>query len=171
MKIANLILIFGLVMSFSSKASLITFSNDSSSYLNGDIVEIEVFINNANPEIDFLEVIWDFDASLFEFDVLSVTDSVFDNSYFDNAHTVSDELIFQLGLSPNWSSVLGTSFKLGTFSFVVLEDGVSSPELTLVEMFAQNFDGDDIDATSVPAPSTLAIFCIAGIIFFRKRMS
>ena len=67
MKIANLILIFGLVMSFSSKASLITFSDDSSSYLNGDIIEIEVFINNANPEIDFLEVIWDFDASLFEF--------------------------------------------------------------------------------------------------------
>ena len=58
MKIANLILIIGLVMSFSSKASLITFSNDSSSYLNGDIIELEIFINNANPEIDFLEVVW-----------------------------------------------------------------------------------------------------------------
>lgn len=158
-------------MSFSSKASLITFSNDSSSYLNGEIIEVEVFINDANPAIDFLEVVWNFDSSLLEFDLLSVTDSVFNNSYFDDAYAVSDELIFQLGLSPNWSSVLGTSFKLGTFSFVALEDGVLSPELTLVDMYAQNFDGDDIDATSVPAPSTLAIFCIAGIIFFRKRMS
>ena len=171
MKIANLILIFGLVMSFSSKASLITFSDDSSSYLNGDIIEIEVFINNANPEIDFLEVIWDFDASLFEFDVLSVTDSVFDNSYFDDAYAVGNELIFQLGLLANWDSVLGTSFKLGTFSFVALEDGVLSPELALIEMFAQNLDGDDINATSVSAPSTLAILCIAGMVFFRKRMS
>ena len=171
MKIANLILIFGLVMSFSSKASLITFSNDSQSYLNGDIVEIEVFINEANPSIDFLEVVWSFDASLFEFDVLSVTNSVFDNSYFDDAYTIGDELIFQLGLLADWESVLGTSFKLGTFSFVALGGGVSSPELTLVDLFAQNIEGDDIEATSVPAPSTLAIFCIAGIILFRKRIS
>ena len=96
---------------------------------------------------------------------------MFDNSYFDDAYAVGNELIFQLGLLANWDSVLGTSFKLGTFSFVALEDGVLSPELTLVEMFAQNFKGDDIDATSVPAPSTLAIFCIAGIILFRKRTS
>ena len=171
MKIANLILILGLAMSFSSKASLITFSSDSSTYFEGDIIEVEVFINDANPALDFLEVVWDFDSRLFELDVLSITNSVFDNSYFDDAFTIGDELIFQLGLLADWESVLGTSFKLGTFSFVALEDGVPSPELTLVEMFAQNLDGDDIDATSVPAPSTLAIFCVAGIIFFRKRMS
>jgi len=158
-------------MSFSSKASLITFSSDSSTYFEGDIVEVEVFINDANPTLDFLEVVWDFDSSLFEFDVLSITNSVFDNSYFDDAYTIGDELLFQLGLLADWERVLGTSFKLGTFSFVALEDGVSSPELTLVDMFAQDFSGDDIDATSVPAPSTLAIFCIAGFIFFRKQMS
>lgn len=171
MKMANLILIFGLMMSFSSKASLITFSNDSSSYLNGDIIEIEVFINEGNPSIDFLEVIWNFDSSLFEFDVLTVTNSVFDNSYFDDAYTIGDELIFQLGLLANWDSVLGTSFKLGTFSFVALEDGVSSPELGLIEMFAQNFEGDDISVISVPAPPTLSILCIAGVVFLRKRLS
>lgn len=171
MKIANLVLIFGLLMSFYSKASLITFSSDSSSYLSGDIIELEVFINEANPAIDFLEVVWRFDASRFEFDVLSVTDSVFDNSYFDDAFAFGGELIFQLGLLTNWESVLGTSFKIGTFSFVALGDGISSPELLLVDTFAQNSDGDDISATSVPAPPTLAILCLAGIVLLRKRMS
>lgn len=171
MKIANLILILGLVMSFSSKASLITFSNDSSSYLNGDIIEIEIFINEANPSIDFLEVVWNFDSSLFEFDVLTVTNSVFDNSYFDDAFTFGDELIFQLGLLANWESVLGTSFKLGTFRFIALEEDVSSPEFRLIDMFAQDSDGDDISVTSVPAPPTLAILCFAGIVLLRKRMS
>ena len=170
MKIANLILIIGLVMSFSSKASLITFSNDSSSYLNGDIIELEIFINNENPEIDFLEVVWGFDDSLFDFDTLSITDSVFDNSYLDDAFALGDELVLQLGLLANWDSVLGTSFKLGTFSFIALEDGMSSPELILIDMFAQNFDGDDISAASVPAPPTLAILCIAGLVLLRKRM-
>ncbi|VEM00402.1 predicted secreted protein with PEP-CTERM sorting signal (plasmid) [Alteromonas sp. 76-1] len=170
MKIANLILIIGLVMSFSSKASLITFSNDSLSYLNGDIIELEVFVNNANPEIDVLEVVWGFDASLFDFDMLLITDSVFDNSYFDDAFAIGDELVFQLGLLANWDNVLGTSFKLGTFSFIALENGVSSPELVSIEMLAQNFDGDDISATSVPAPPTLAILCIAGLVLLRKRV-
>lgn len=170
MKIANLILIIGLVMSFSSKASLITFSNDSSSYLNGDSIELEIFISNANPEIDFLEVVWGFADSLFDFDTLSITDSVFDNSYLDDAFALGDELVLQLGLLANWDSVLGTSFKLGTFSFIALEDGMSSPELVLINMLAQNFDGDDISATSVPAPPTLAILCIAGLVLLRKRM-
>jgi hypothetical protein len=39
-----------------------------------------------------------------------------------------------------------------------------------IEMLAQNFDGDDISATSVPAPPTLAILCIAGLVLLRKRV-
>ncbi|WP_032096166.1 MULTISPECIES: hypothetical protein [unclassified Alteromonas] len=170
MKIANLILIIGLMMSFSSKASLITFSSDSSSYSTGDLIELEVFINEANPAIDFLEIVWEFDSSLFEFDMLTITDGVFDNSYFDDAFASGDELLLQLGFSADWDSFLGTSFTLGTFSFIALEDNVTSPELMLIDMFAQNFDGDDISATSVPAPPTLLMLCIVGIAFLRKRM-
>ena len=95
---------------------------------------------------------------------------MFDNSYLDDAFALGDELVLQLGLLANWDSVLGTSFKLGTFSFIALEDGMSSPELILIDMFAQNFDGDDISAASVPAPPTLAILCIAGLVLLRKRM-
>lgn len=168
MKVVSLILVFSLVMSFSSKASLITFSTDSTPYLAGDIIELEVFINKANPEIDFLEAVWEFNSSLFEFDTLAVTDSVFDNSYFDDAYTLGDELILQLGLLANWNSTLGKSFKLGTFSFFALEDGMLSPELLLTEVFAQNIDFEEINATSVPAPPTLAILCIAGVVFLRK---
>ncbi|WP_269520462.1 hypothetical protein [Alteromonas sp. BMJM2] len=170
MKIANLILIIGLMMSFSSKASLITFSSDSSSYSTGDLIELEVFINEANPAIDNLEFLWEFDSSLFAFEMLTITDSVFDNAYFDDAFASGDELLLQLGLFADWDSFLGTSFTLGTFSFIALEDNVTSPELMLIDMFAQNFDGDDISATSVPAPPTLAILCIAGLVLLRKRM-
>ncbi|GAC12650.1 hypothetical protein [Paraglaciecola chathamensis] len=170
MKIANLILILGLMMSFSSKASLITFSSDSSSYSTGDLIELEVFINKANPAIDFLEIVWEFDSSLFEFEMLTITDSVFDNSYFDDAFASGDELLLQLGLFADWDSFLGTSFTLGTFSFIALEDGVSSPELLLTEVLAQNIDFEEINAKAVPAPSSLAIFCIAGIVLVRTRM-
>jgi hypothetical protein len=170
MKIANLILIIGLMMSFSSKASLIAFSSDSSSYSTGDLIELEVLINEANPAIDFLEIVWEFDSSLFEFDMLTITDSVFENSYLDIAYPLGDELVLQLGFLADWDSVLGTSFTLGTFSFIALEDNVTSPELVLIDMFAQNFDGDDISATSVPAPPTLLMLCIVSIALFRKRM-
>lgn len=164
-----LAVIFSFLFAFNANAGLITTQSDQDNYSVGETVVVDFFVNDANPLIDWLNVDFSFDDSLFAFNSFTITDDVFFSRYYDDGYDIGDLLVLELGLLPNWSDILTTSFKWGQAEFIALSD-VSSPAFNVVNIIAQDNGFNDIAPQEVPEPATLAIFpLIAGLLFMRRR--
>ncbi|WAJ71838.1 PEP-CTERM sorting domain-containing protein [Catenovulum adriaticum] len=172
----SLMIFFAWVLTFNANAGLITTQPDQTTYNSGDIVTVDFYVNNANPIIDWLNVEYRFDDSLFSFDSFTVTNEVFSNSYLDDGYilpSASDLLILNVGFLSNWDEALTTSFKLGAAEFTALSN-TASPDFTLIDQFVTDVNGSEIPVeqqqVAVPEPETYAFFpLLAGFLFWRKR--
>ncbi|MBU3020427.1 hypothetical protein [Aestuariibacter sp. A3R04] len=168
MKIKSLLMFLVMLAPLTSHASLITFSSGSDVFLPGDTVALEVTVDGANPNIDWLEVVWGYDPTRFSFQSLAITQDVLFSTYYYDAFNIDDELILHLGLLPGWADVLGNTFTLGTFSFTALEAS-AAPALALTEELALDITGKDIAVTAVTAPATLILLCLPLVLLLFKR--
>ena len=163
-----------LILSFNASAGLITIESDKDSYTAGEIIYADIYINNINPELDFLQVDYSFDNTKFFFDEFSwiETFDVFNLGGLSYAAeyapgTIGIDVQFLSGVTP----VLGTSFLLANAEFEALTD-VSAPVLSMPTILTSvDFGGNSVSAvTDVPEPATLALFpLLAGLMFIRKR--
>lgn len=173
----SLMIFFAWVLTFNANAGLITTQTDQTTYNSGDIVTVDFYVNNANPIIDWLDVEYRFDDSLFAFDSFTVTNEVFSNSYLDDGYilpSASDLLILNVGFLSNWDEALTTSFKLGAAEFTALSDAASI-DLQLSNILASDANFNDISQAqlqvSVPEPASFAFIPLfaAAFLFMKKR--
>jgi hypothetical protein len=170
-------LIFSMAFALNANASLLSFESDQSDYNTGDLVTVEVFVNDINPAIEFLDAEYTFNDAELEYNLGSflVTDDVFDNSFFDLDDLIGNSVFLTVEFAPDYTDFLGTSFKLGEITFNALADSVSAG-LELASVLAEDGFGDIIEGSdlqvsvSVPAPATLALFpLVAALMFMRRR--
>lgn len=160
--------VIALVLSMNANASLISFDVDQASYNDGDTVVVDIFLNSANPDLDWLEIEFLFDNSLLSFDQFFVTDDVWNNTDYDDAYSDLSSLFVFVGFLADWSVELGTSFKLGQAEFIAIGD-ITDVNLTTVDIFAQDADFNQIAPQQVPEPSTVALIALSGLLLMNRR--
>ena len=166
-----LAVLLSLAVMFNANAGLITTQSDQATYNAGDTILVDLFVNDANPVLDWLSVDFNFDSTQFLFNDFTVTDDVFLNSYYYGAYEVGTTFNVEVGFFSGWSDFLGTSFKLGQAEFTALEH-TASPKFTIENVIALDVNYADVDpqVSAVSEPSTVALFSLmAGLVFMRKR--
>lgn len=166
-----LVFIFSLTLMVKANAGLISAVANQTTYNNGDTVVVDVFVNDLNPALDFLELDFSFDDSVLSF---------IDNSWFDSAEVFSygafgdafslspNTLILQANFLNGITDIVGTTFKLGELQFLAL-NSVNTPLFSSTIITAQDINFNNIDAQrAVPAPSGLALLSIAFGCFFLR---
>lgn len=156
-----------------ANASFITTQSDQNAYNANDIVTVEVFVNDLNDELDFIELDLTFDDSLFAFIDDSWIDSVgveLFGAFGDAFFGASDLIIVQGFFLDGITAALGNSFKLGELQLTALSN-TSSPQLSSFVVTAQDFGGNDIEPqVAVSAPSSIALFSmLLGMLLLRQR--
>jgi hypothetical protein len=159
--------VFAFFLSINANASLISFEANQASYNDGDTVLVDIFLNSANPALEWLEAELLFDDSLFSFEQFAVTGDVWFNTWYDDGFTNADLLIIQIGFLADWIDELGTSFKLGQAEFTAIGDGVTFG-LSTADIYAEDAYYEEISAQQVPEPSIIALLGLAGL-FLVKR--
>jgi hypothetical protein len=146
MKINMMAMMFALLSVFTARAELISFEPDQSTYNTGSLITVDVFINDANPDIDFISFEYIFAEPLFSFDSFlfeTIIEDSFDQIDYFDAYIENDVFIIELGFLLDWSKVLGTSFKIGQAFFVAEQDDVSF-SLTEDVSIVEDSDGNPI---------------------------
>ena len=168
-----LTVLFSLVLAINANAGLISAEVDQTNYNSGDIVTVDIFINDLNPTLDYLELDFSFDDSLLSFIDYSwySSDEVFYFGALVDAYDsfLSDTLIVQALFLDGITDTLGTSFKLGELQFTALSD-ITTPLFSSTVVTAEDIDFNPINPQAVPEPSTLGLFsCIAGLMLMRRK--
>ncbi|WP_440877351.1 PEP-CTERM sorting domain-containing protein [Thalassotalea sp. PLHSN55] len=156
----------------SASASLISTEFDQVSYLENDIVTMDIFINNANADIAWLEFDLDFDDSQFMFSDFTFTDQVIANTWYSDAFDFIglSPLTVQVEFADLWQDQLTSSFKLGSATFVAQMD--AAPTTTIGYFETTDSNGNVVEAQSaqpVPEPASLAMFALA-LLFMLLRV-
>ncbi|XPF93142.1 PEP-CTERM sorting domain-containing protein [Colwellia sp. RE-S-Sl-9] len=165
----KVILTFLTLLAFNVNAGLITTTSDQVTYNAGDTVLVDLFINEANPSIDWLQVEYLFNNTELSFEGFSITNEVFDNTYYDDIFADVDLLTIQVGFLADWSNFLGTSFQLGQLEFTALSSSVSA-DFTLADVFAEDKDFNPVSVQAVPEPSAIALFALGLLALRRYRV-
>jgi hypothetical protein len=153
-------------------AGLLTQVSDQATYNNGDNVLVNFYINDANAAIDWLHAEYYFDNTQLSFNGLTITNDVYDNTYYDDAYSVGNLLTLDIGFLSDWQLNLGNSFLLGQMSFTALANNVGAT-FQLEDIYAQNADFADVElqqgAQSVPEPSLLALMLLSLVTLISRR--
>lgn len=166
-----LVFILSLVFVMNANAGVISAEADQAHYNNGDIVTVDVFVNDLNPTVDYLELDFSFDNLLLAFidDSWFDSDAVFDFGAQGYAYSyLPDTLIIQSLFLDGITNVVGTSFKLGELQFTALSD-ITTPLFSSTVVVAQDIDFNDVAPQAVPEPSTLALFSLMGGLLLMRR--
>ena len=156
--------------SMSASASLITVEPEQDSYLDGDIVTMDVFVNGADPDMAWLgfnlqydsfglDPIWDVDfLSSFNF-LPSVVSNTSNSVVIDYLGDVD----FFMEFNSDWADNLSASrFQLGSLSFSAMGD------FPLLDVSISNVDVA-VDA-QVPEPESMALMLAGlGLLLYRKK--
>ncbi|MFA3791995.1 PEP-CTERM sorting domain-containing protein [Aliiglaciecola sp. SL4] len=167
-----LILIFSLTLAINANAGLISTETDQNSYNMGDVVTVDIFVNELNPNLDFLELDFVFDDSQLAFVDNSWLDSdeIVNFGAFGDAFTyLSNTLIMQASFLYGITDIVGTSFQLGELQFTALTN-INTPLFSSLIVTAQDVNFNDIEAqVAVPEPSGIALLSIAAVLLLIRR--
>jgi len=169
-KVTTIILFSSL--SLSASAAFIHFESDQSSYTVNEEIMVDVWINKANAQMDWLDFDMAFNADELLFDEFMLTDEVFDNTWFDFAAEYNvgglTGITVNVGFIELWESALTDSFKLGTTRFTALTDVSNLNHIHVAYLDVQDINGDSISPQRVPEPSTLLLLLVAGLLFHKR---
>jgi hypothetical protein len=171
-----LVLVFFFTLAANVNAGLISAETEQTNYNNGDTVTVDIFVNNLNPALDFLELDFGFDDSLLSFVENSWFDSngVFDFGAFGDAFAgfSADTLVIQANFLNGITDVLGTSFKLGELQFTALGD-VNMLMFSSSIVTAQDVNFNDVEPqATVSAPAGLLLCLVSlGLFLIRGRQA
>ena len=161
--------IFATLLSLNANAGLISVQSDKDHYNIGETVTVDFYINNLNPNADFLLLDHVFDSSELAFNFFDFSNDVWNNTegFLDaDGFTFDGVIAFTIDLVDNWSNNLGTSFKLGQGQFTALKDSVSADfDLSIVLAEDANLNRIPDDQIQVSAPSGLGLFSLVVCLF------
>ena len=171
-----LVLMFSLLWAANAQASLIKISADQGSYTSGDIVTVELSVENINSAVDFLELDLSFDLVELAFveDSWFDSDALLDYGAFGDAFLglFDDKLIVQASFLDGIVDVASSSFVLGQFEFLAQED-IDNVNLSLDSIFATDANFIEIAQeelqVSVPAPNLGLLLLFGFILLAFKR--
>jgi|GEM_PF-1261979 len=162
-----------LLATFYANANFVSSNYIQRDYNTDEVVTVDLYVNNPNPELVWLDMDYTFDDTRLTFLDFVFTDEVLNNTWYTDAFDFSglSPITITLGFLDDWASNLPTSFKIGSVSFMATSN--VNPDFSISYIDALNNQGDSIPTTAitaVPEPSSMFLFAIAFIGIYLQRV-
>lgn len=164
------ILIMLTVFTAHANAGLISYNSDKTSYLTGETVFVDLFVNNINPNAAELFFDYSFNDIELTFNSFTFSDDVLNSAFITNADTFSSPSI--LTIESIWFDSLdlpASSFELGQISFTAKQANTPVFEINNLEVNDINYNNLAPQIASVSEPQTWLLFMLTIIGFILKR--
>lgn len=154
-----------LLFSFSASANLITLMPDKTSYSAGESINLEIYLNNSNPSMSWLE----FDVNFNDFDIafshFEETNDVLLNSSYSDAFDMFGfaPVTVLVEFNSDWTSNLTPSFKLGTATFTSINANNGNFSLGYLDVQDDNYMSIAHQSVVVSEPTVWLLFLVCGV--------